>query len=253
MQQVNENFIFEQGSDPEVLLILFTGFAQRLSLQPFAFLQVSGLYNYSRILIRDPSFRMCLCGVGGELDSMEKVVAEIRRIAEQLKARRLITVGSSGGGHSALLYAHLLKADYAHSFAPFTNANVWRFLHLHDWVTIRHFWRTVLKLNCLPTGVHRYYDLRKVLSHWNGHTRYYVHVCRQHRWDYPRARHLEGLPHVDVLAHPCDQHAVIRHIVRQKLIRALFDGRNQDRIPEMFAEAYQRSGEYPAITDNTDG
>jgi hypothetical protein len=235
MQQLNENFSVEQGSDPEVLLIVFSGFADFSVSQPFHFQQVAGLYPYSKIFVRDPTRRMCLHGIGGQLDSLEKLIDALRQTAQRLKATRIITVGSSGGSFPAILAAHLLKADYCHAFSPFPYANLERAILRMDWQIIRRFRRTVAKLNFLPTRTRKYYDLRKVLMDTNNHTRYFLHVCRHYRWDYKRAQYLAGLPNVMALGYPCDQHVVARYLAKQKCLDALFNINNQDKLLELEA------------------
>lgn len=237
MQELNKNLIFEKGSDPDVLLIIFTGFANALMMQPFEFMQVSGLYKYSRILVRDPSQRMCLRGIGGDLDSLDKLISALLQMKTELGASRVITIGASGGSYSALLTAHLLKADYAHAFSPFPYANLPRVVMQKDWQIFRHYWKTAVKLNFFPTGVRHYYDLKKVLATWNGVTRYYAHVCRNNRWDFPRARYLEGLPHVELLAYPCEQHAVIRYLAKQKILDSIFRIESQEDLRPILHKA----------------
>jgi hypothetical protein len=242
MQQLSDNLIFEKGSDPDVLLIVFTGFANALMMQPFEFMQVSGLYNYSRILVRDPSQRMCLCGIGGELNSLEKLVNALHRMRQDLNARRTIVIGASGGSYSAMLIAHLLKADYSHAFSPFPYANLKRIIGRKDWQIFRHYWKTAIKLNFFPTGTHKYYDLRKVLAEWNGKTRYYAHVCKENRWDYPRALYLDGLPNVELISYPCSQHAVIRYLAKQKKLDIIFNIDNQVQLKTILGHVVTKSG-----------
>jgi len=237
MQQINENLIFEQGTDPEVLLILFTGFANRMMMNPFEFLQVSGLYNYSRILVRDPTQCLCLRGIGGEIDTFQKLVDKLREIAQQLKTRRIITIGSSGGSHPAMLVAHLLKADYAHAFAPFTYLTITRAIQQRNWQALFKFRRTLFKLNFFPSGTRKYYDLRNVLAEWNGHTKYYVHVCRQQKRDWKMTNYIREAPGISILPYPCNQHTVIKYIVKMKLLDKLFDFGQQENVVDLIASA----------------
>ena len=235
MQQVNENLIFEQGTDPDVLLILFTGFANRMMMNPFEFVQASGLYNYSRIFVRDPTQRLCLCGVGGEIDTFQKLVDTLRNMALQLKARRIITIGSSGGSHPAMMVAHLLKADYCHAFAPFTYLTITRAIQQRNWGALFKFRRTLFRLNFFPTGTRRYYDLRSALAEWNGHTRYYVHVCQQQKRDWKMSNYIRETPGVTILPYPCNQHTVIKYIVKMKLLDKLFDFGQQEKVVDLIA------------------
>jgi len=233
MQHLNDNFLFEQGQNPDVLLILFTGFGYRPVSQQFDFLQASSRYPYSRIFVRDPSQRLCLRGIGGQLDSLEKMIDALRTTAHLLKAKKIITVGSSGGSFPAILAAHLLKADYCHAFSPFPYANLERAVQRMDWQVIRRFRKTVVKLNFLPTPTRKYYDLREVLSDTNGHTHFYLHVCKNYRWDYVRAKYLAGLRNVAILAYSCDQHVVVRYLVKKGIMDNLLKIENQDALLEM--------------------
>jgi hypothetical protein len=233
MQHLSENFIFEKGADADVVLILFTGFGQRPASLLFDFIQTSGLYQYSRILVRDPSQRMCLHGIGGQLDSLEKVIDALQQTVQHLNAKRIITIGSSGGSHPAILAAHLLKADYCHAFSPFPYANLERVILRMDLQVIKSFWRTVIKLNFRPTRSRKYYDLRKVLANSNNHTRYFFHVCKHYFWDYRRAKYLADLPNATLFGYDCEHHAVVRHLAKQKCLESIFKVENQDDLFRM--------------------
>ena len=236
LQQINENLIFEQGTEPDVLLILFTGFANRMMMNPFEFLQVSGLYNYSRIFVRDPTQCLCLRGIGGELDTFQKLIDKLREMAQQLNARRIITIGSSGGSHPAMMVAHLLNADYAHAFAPFPYLTITRAIQQRNWQALFKFRRTLFKLNFFPTGTRKYYDLRKALSEWNGRTKYFVHVCQQQKRDWKMANYIKNVPGVSILPYLCNQHTVIKHIVKMKLLDKLFDFNQQEKVVDLVAD-----------------
>jgi hypothetical protein len=75
-----------------------------------------------------------------------------------------------------------------------------------------------------------YFNLRKVLASSNGHTKYFLHVCR-HSWtDYRRATYMSDLPNMALLCYPCDQHIVVRYIAKLKFLDKIFDIRNQDEL-----------------------
>jgi hypothetical protein len=223
MQELSDNISFQQGTDTSVLLILFTGFVNRSEKAPFDFLGTANSYPYSKVFVRDPTRRMCLYGIGGRLDTIEKLVDALRDVAKRQNAKHIITVGSSGGSFPAMLTAHLLNADYCHAFSPFPYANVERSVQRLDWQVIRAYWRTVAKLNLFSFRKRKYYDLRRVLTNTNHRTRYYLHVCSGFRFDFNRAMCLAGLPNVRLFSYPCDQHVVIRYLARRKCMDKLFD------------------------------
>lgn len=230
MEQLNENFIFEQGSDPDVLLIMFTGgYAKHQAAHPFDWLQVAGLYPYSKIYVRDPTKRMCADGVGGQLDSFDKLVDALRETAHRLKATRIITVGASAGTFPAILAAHLLKADYCHAFSPLPYVNLQRSILMMDKRMVRLIWTTGIMYYIARIRSVKYSDLGKELSNTNGHTRYYLHVCRDSPLDYKRAQYLANRPNVNLIKYPCNHHDVPRYLVRQRCMDKIFNIANQDQ------------------------
>jgi len=239
LQQLNDNLIFEQGTEQDVLLILFTGFKNKLMMDNFEFMQVSGLYNYSRILVRDPTQCLCLRGIGGEIDTFQKLIDKLRKMANELKARRIITIGSSGGSHTAMLVGHLLKADFVHVFAPFPYLTFRAAIRERNWEAIIKFRRTLAKLHLLPTGTRKYYDLRKPLADWNGHTKYYVHVCQHQKRDWKMSNYLRDTPGITILPYPCDQHTVIRYLAKMRLLNKLFDFEKQDQMVDLVTDAVE--------------
>jgi len=234
MQQLTENLIYQQGSDPEVLLITFTGgYGVEAAAKQFEWLRVSSFYPYSSIFVRDPSKRMCAHGIGGNLDSFDKLLEALREIAQRLNATRIITIGSSAGSFAAILAAHLLKADYCHAFAPHPYCNLKRAILRMDKRMVRQIWATGILSYFTQMGSRKYYDLGNELANTNGHTRYFLHVCRHSDVDYRRAQYLADRPNVNVIDYPCDQHVVPRYLARYKCLDKLFDINNQDRLLEM--------------------
>lgn len=66
------------------------------------------------IFVRDIFLISYYFGINKQVNSIEKLRDFLR---EQTKGYRLITLGSSGGGYAAALFAALLGADYALSFS----------------------------------------------------------------------------------------------------------------------------------------
>lgn len=223
MFENTSNIFFEEGEDPRILLIAFTGYFHRLMMQPFEFFQLSGLYPYSRVLVRDPSKLLCMKGVGGDHDSFAKLIGDLRLLVEELKPEKILVIGTSGGAYTALLAGHLIGASYVHAFAPYPYVDWQSIIRNLDWHIVLHNWWVLLRLHLLPRAVQRMFDLKKVLADWNGVTRYFVHICEYEGWDAKRARHLKNCPGVEVIEYPCDTHLVARYLAKKRILKQLFE------------------------------
>lgn len=240
---INENFRFEAGTDTDVLLLLFGGYGKitpSLEIPKFEWLQVARFYQYHRIFVRDPGRRMCMSGIGGQLDTWEKLIAALREIVRELGVRKIITVGTSAGSFPAILAAHLLQADYCHAFAPYSYTNLKRSILKFDWRMVRAIWSTGIVHYFRPGHPRHYFDLRPVLAATNGHTRYFLHVCRHSKIDYRRAMHIADLPNVTLLGYPCDQHIVVRYVAKLKFLDKIFDINNQQELDQMLEKEIER-------------
>ncbi len=230
MQQLNENFIYEQGLDPEVLLIMFTG---GYGKQSFDWLQVASRYPYSKIFVRDPTKRMCADGIGGQINSFDKLLDALRETTQRLNATRIITIGASAGTFPAILAAHLLKADYCHAFSPLPYVNLKRSILRMDMKMVRSICTTGILYYISRIRSVKYSDLGKELSNTNDFTRYYLHVCRDSPLDYRRALYLADLPNVSLVRYPCNHHDVPRYLAKRRCLDKLFNIADQDHLLEM--------------------
>jgi hypothetical protein len=202
-------------------------------LHPFEFFQVTGTLGYSRILVRDPSKRLCLGGIDDTFNSFEKLIDELRNLIAQSGATCIMTIGTSGGAFTALLAGHLLRADFVHAFAPYTYANLINIVKYLDYDLLHKFWREIAKLYQLSFRAHSYFDLRKILNNWNGVTKYFVHVCKQHKRDYSRVSHLANCPNVDAFEYCCNVHTVVIYLHKQGLLKNMLIKENQHNLSDI--------------------
>ncbi|MGH8712794.1 MAG: hypothetical protein ACREYB_02180 [Casimicrobiaceae bacterium] len=216
-------FVVEHGSDPSVLVVAFTGFAGRLSIPTFDFMRCTELLNYNRILLCDNSRTCYLNGIPPIAEDVDALLALLRKHVEQLAPKQTIFIGGSGGSHAAILFGHLLAADFVQAFSPHTNVDpvYWRESEFSK--DIEAFSTALDRLDRVPAKARSYFDLRQVLRQSNGRTRYNLHVCARSAPDLTRALHLEGLPSVTIHRHDCDNHAVAVWLARRRRLLPLFD------------------------------
>lgn len=78
------------------------------------------------IFIRDIYKSWCLQGINREFDTIDKVADFL---AEKLKGKKVITVGSSAGGYMAIVFGLLIKASAIYAFAPQISLEVYDRFH----------------------------------------------------------------------------------------------------------------------------
>lgn len=205
----------------DTLVVAFTGFAGKLHLPVSQFFVESGLIGASKIAIYDRSHLKTLGGLAPHYASFEGFLAALKREIEQTPHERLMFVGTSGGGHSALLYAHLLKAQKAVVFScyPYLSIAAAKRENNPELVTMK---RLLHQFDQLPAAVKKYLDLRDVLEQWNGVTEYEVHVSKYNEWDNKRALYLEGMPHLRIHQHPYSAHGLVAELLRADTLKACF-------------------------------
>lgn len=101
-------------------------------------------------------------------------------------------VGSSGGSHAAILFGHLLGADYVHAFSPYTNLDPSYLRTSEAPEDLEALSDALARLDCVPPQARAYFDLRELLSDSNRKTTYQLHVCARSAPDLARALRLDG-------------------------------------------------------------
>ena len=217
--------LIEPGENREVLIIVFSGFQGRVMLHPYEFFTVSGLLQYSRILLRDTSRTCYLAGIPPHAEGYQGLLEFLREAITELTPEKIITVGTSGGATAALWFGHDLAVDYVHAFAPYTS--------IDDEELFGERSETRDKILALPGIPEGYLDVSHALSTDNGRTRYFVHTCKFSAPDMDRAMRLAGCPGVQVISAPCDEHRVTHYLVKKNLIRPMLNINNQENLLEL--------------------
>jgi hypothetical protein len=222
--------VIERGQDPSVLVVAFTGFTGKLSVPTFDFLRSTELLNYNRILLCDHSRTCYMNGIPPVAEGLGALVKLLRQHIDQLAPKCTMFIGSSGGSHAAILFGHLLGADYVHAFSPHTNIDpgYWRESEVPK--DVEAFGDALERLDRVPPSARAYFDLREVLRKSNGRTAYHLHACERSTPDMARALRLEGLPGVTMHRHDCDHHRVVVWLARQQRLVTLLKIENQSAL-----------------------
>lgn len=208
-----------QASDR--LVIAATGYGNKLNLTIPDFFRFSNLESTSKIVISDPSKLKTLAGLPPDFETFDSVLEYLEGFVAKLNPREIIITGTSGGGHTALLLGHILRADKVVAFSPYPYLTRDEILKNND-PSLYSMSRLIDQFELLPENVRRYMNLRDVLKSWNGKTEYYVHVSRYNEWDYRRALYLNGLPSLRIVSHPYTEHAVASLLHKDRCLANCF-------------------------------
>ena len=222
----------EKGEDSSVLVLAFTGLAGKLTLPTFDFLSSAALLKYDRIMLRDDSRTCYLGGIPPAAQDFDSLIALLTQQIADLAPKHVISIGTSGGSHAAVLFGHLLRADYVHAFSPYTTMAPGQG-RVDDPEDSKRYADVLEQLDRLPAAVRRYLDLREVLGKWNGKTRFNIHVCADSVRDLARANRLQGLPGVTLHRYGCNHHRVAAWLIRRHSLLPLLKIENQDKVADI--------------------
>ena len=196
-----------QLKDPEILVIVCPAHNGKMALPENEFFEAAGLENASRMILYDETRLKMFAGMPPELKTFQCVLDYLKNFIQEHQFKKVIITGASAGAHTAMVLGHLLKVDHVVAFSayPYNSEKMMAEMQDPSWKTWR---RTLQPLNDLEDDVRCYLDVADLIKDWNGKTEYEAHVSRHHIWDYRRAQYLEGLPHVRVITHAYDRHAL---------------------------------------------
>lgn len=196
-------------------VVLTTGIA--FGNLPLAFVDtLFAAHGINVVYLRDFAKRAYLRGVSALGASEEETVAALKCIAAELGAKRLIAMGSSSGGFSALRVGALMGADAAVSFSgPTAIASFLDQTRVSAW-NPNFFVKAIMEREGdLP------FDLVPLLSRPSS-TKFIQFYGADSPDDVRQARRLEGLPGVTLLPVPgIGDHFVVDHMIGDGSFEAL--------------------------------
>lgn len=177
------------------LAIVFTGFARRVGAVPQALLdRFFAGHGIAMVRLVDSRGHLYLEGIPELGGSFEATVDALRRMAEVYSAKRIITIGNSGGGMGALRYGAALNASHVLAFSPAVNLDL-EFLEATSDYRAR---AVIRKLNRLFTP--ETLDVRHFIKSTDMTGRMDVYAGAQSLEDQCQIHHLAGLNNVHLHA-----------------------------------------------------
>jgi acyl carrier protein len=226
------------GKDRRLAIVAFTGGWQKLFVNPFDFMDLTGSLDYSCILLRDPAFSWYLAGIGDECGDFDGVVRVVRGHLDKLAPDKVMMIGTSAGGYAALLAGHLLQADYVHAFSPQTYIDPASIRRYGDDALVQKTGPMLQSLYARLGEDAECLDLARALGRWNGKTRYLLHVCARSERDLRRARHLDGMPALTILRYPCAIHNVLVGMAHRRFLHSVLALEQQDGLVERHRQLF---------------
>jgi hypothetical protein len=215
------DILINDRPDTERLVIAFTGYGFKLGMPCDAFFKAADLESADRIIITDRSRLMTLNGVDPEFETFEAMVGYLREMVGRKKYRQVLTLGTSGGGHTALLVGHLIRADQSVALVPYTYLSL-KTLKRNQDPALKTMGSKAFELDDLSEEAKQYFDLDTVLRDWNGTTQFFIHVGRFHELDWRRAQHLAAMPRLTIIPHPYDSHAITSLLDKEGVLKVCF-------------------------------
>ena len=218
----------ERGTDHSVLIIAFSGGAQKLDVPVHEFFEMTKTLGYDRILLWDRYYMYYHYGVDRERRDWPSLLKYLKQEIARLQPKTVLCVGTSSGAYAAIVAGHYLKADFVHAFGPQTKIALDRNGIRYARHPI-HRWRMSISRRVYKEAL----DLVPLLGQFNGKTRYFVHYGSGHQIDKGFAERIAGMPSVTTLGYPSDAHAIAIFLAKRKFLGHVLVIENQMRLEEI--------------------
>lgn len=218
----------ERGIDESVLIIAFSGGAQKLDVPVHEFFETTKTLDYNRILLRDKYYMYYHYGVDRKRKDWPSLIEYLKSEVTRLRPEKVVCVGTSTGAYAAIIAGHYLVADFVHAFSPQTKLDVNR-----DGIRKArhplHRWRMSLSRRVLAQVL----DLASLLQQHNGKTSYFVHYGFDHEIDRGYAQRISKMPGVTTLGYPSAAHATAIFLAKKTFLGRVLEIENQTYLPEI--------------------
>lgn len=208
-------YLLDNTASSDILMISFAVFPAPGGKSAFDFRRATHPLGVKRLFLRDPHMMWYQKGTPGIGDDVPAVAAFLKKIIVQEGVKRVVMIGNSGGGFSALLFGALLGVDEIHAFNPPTR------LREPDDTSAPDQLRALEleKGRAIP-----YLDLREIFrQHLQPGTKVYIHYSRGERRDKRHAKYLREFPNVRLIEYPFVSHHVARFFAERAMLTPLLD------------------------------
>jgi hypothetical protein len=209
----NSNFLIEPNSGSEVMLIAFAGNGGRLGMPIFEFFNILSDVPATKVFLKDPNVTWYQDGVPGFGDDVLEVAENIKKLALENGARKIVTIGNSAGGYAAILFGVLIGADNVLAFSP--NTKITR----EDDSYFPETLRQMLAASQRSSPFFR--NLRQVILKYNTKSRIYAFYSQFDRFDERHISNISDLDSVRNVGYPSMFHNLIRVFKDLGLLKGL--------------------------------
>jgi hypothetical protein len=112
------------SAESDTMLISFAVFPAPGGKSAFDFIRSTNPVKVKKLFLRDPNMMWYQKGSPGIGNDVPGVLTFLKNAIAKEGVRRVVTIGNSGGGFSAILFGVLLGADEIHAFNPPTRLQV---------------------------------------------------------------------------------------------------------------------------------
>ncbi|GIT91432.1 hypothetical protein JANAI62_18890 [Jannaschia pagri] len=207
VEDTNAEVIASEPSQTGVTLLCFTDLTHRLNYDFEVIDAFAARSGAATLFLRDHSFRLFIGGIGSLASDRAGTIAAIKDKLADLKTERLLVMGLSSGGFSAISYARELGAEKVLGLSVATS--IGRFLRGDD----RRARMLIARLN--RSFAPEELDLNAVLPTIDSQCPVDLYYGINNATDRGHSEDIGGLPGVTL--HPMEGHA--RHQVLPDLIR----------------------------------
>jgi hypothetical protein len=226
------SFIQEFDCDSDVLLIAFAGLHTDRVVPSFHWRGVFEHLPVKRLFVRDLNQFFYQRGLPGYSTGILGTADYLAGVLERNRIRHTLCLGASGGGYTALLMGHLLRALEVHAFSPLTrlpsrtpSQMVQLALHGNGWM-FRRQWALYFD----PSLDRETLNLSDYLRPGNGHTAYHLYYGSLHERDRRHSLAMAGVPGLTLHAYDSDDHQLVSQL------------RDRGELADIIAAACRRAG-----------
>jgi hypothetical protein len=215
ISQDERTYLLDNAVASDILMVSFAVFPAPGGKSAFDFRRATHPLGVKRLFLRDPHMMWYQKGTPGIGDDVPGVVEFLRKVIATECVKRVVMIGNSGGGFSALLFGALVGADEIHAFNPPT-----RLREPEDTSAPEQLEALQLeKGKDIP-----YLDIRDVFrKHLRPETKTYIHYSRGESRDKRHAKYLREFPNVRLIEYPFVSHHVARFFAERSMLTPLLD------------------------------
>lgn len=213
ISQSELTYLLDSTAASDTLMVSFAVFPAQGGKSAFDFRRATSPLGVKRLFLRDPNMMWYQKGTPGIGDDVPAVADFIRKIITQEGVKRVVMIGNSGGGFSALLFGALVGVQEIHAFNPPTR------LRGPDDTSAPE------QLRALEAEQGKdipYLDIREVFrKHLKPETKVYIHYSRGESRDKRHAKYLREFPNVRLVEYPFVSHHVARFFAERSMLTPL--------------------------------